>query len=112
MDIHHNTSLQSILEDDSISLSLRTCIHFCLGKGVKLWLVVWPFICSFHITHSTFTSTLCLRFNLIQPLASSFLMCECGHKLDTFSMHLVRCLFGSQRITTHDVIRDVMYALT
>jgi hypothetical protein len=29
MDIHHNTSIKSILEDDSI----------CLGKGARLWLV-------------------------------------------------------------------------
>jgi hypothetical protein len=38
-------------------------------------------------------------------------MCECGHRLDASNMQLVHCLFGSQRITTHDAIRDVMYAL-
>jgi hypothetical protein len=32
--------------------------------------------------------------------------------LNAFSMHLIRCPFKSQRIATHDVIRDVMYALT
>jgi hypothetical protein len=38
-------------------------------------------------------------------------MCECEHMLDTFDMHLVRCLFGGQQITTYDAIQDIMYAL-
>ncbi len=40
MDFHHDTSLRSILEDDSISLTSRAHICFCLGKGTMLWLVV------------------------------------------------------------------------
>jgi hypothetical protein len=112
MDIHHDMSLRSILENDSISSCLRVHIHFCLGKGVGLWLVVRPFICLFHIAHSTFTSTLCFHLALIQPLASSFLMCECWHRLDASNTHLVRYLLGSQQITTHDAIWDIMYAFT
>ncbi len=50
MDIHHNTSLRSILEDDSIFSTLRSRVHFCSGKGVGLWLFVRPFIYSFCIT--------------------------------------------------------------
>jgi len=66
MDIHHNTSFKFILEDDSISSTSKACICFCLGKGVGLWLIVRPFIHSFHITHSTFTLKLCFssRFDL------------------------------------------------
>ncbi len=89
-DIHHDTSLKSILEDDSISSTSKTCIHFCLGKGVGLWLVVRPYVCSFHIAHSIFTSGLFFCFNLIQLSASN----ECGHRLDAFGTHLVRCPFG------------------
>jgi hypothetical protein len=95
MDIHHDTSLKSILEDDSISSSSRAHIHFCLGKGAGLWLVVKPFIYSFHITHFTFTSTLCFHLGLIQPLTSSFFMCECQHRLDAFNTHLVHYMFGN-----------------
>ncbi len=62
MDIHHNTSIGSILEDDSISLESKTRIHYCLGKGAWSWLVVRPFIHSLCITHFTFTSTLCSCF--------------------------------------------------
>jgi len=51
-------------------------------------------------------------FGLIQPLAFSVFMCECEHKLDTFGTHLVHCPFGGQRISTHDAIQNVMYALT
>ncbi len=111
MDIHHNTSLRFIFEDDSISPTSRACIHFCLGKGVGLWLVVRLYIRSFRITHSIFTSTLRFCLGLIQPLAFSLFMCECEHRLDTFDTHLIHCLFGSQHITTHDTIRNVMYAL-
>jgi hypothetical protein len=109
MDFHHDTSLGSILEDDSISSTSRTCIRFCLGERASLWLVGKPSIYSFHIAHSTFTSTLCFRLSLIQPSASNILMCECGHGLDAFGMHLVCCSFGGLQIATHDVIRDVMY---
>ncbi len=51
------------------------------------------------------------RFGLIQPSTSSLFMCECEHGLNSSSMHLVRCSFKSQRITTHDTIWNVMYVL-
>jgi hypothetical protein len=111
MDIYHNTSLNDILEDDSISSASKTRICFCSSKGARLWLVNKSSIHSFHIIHFTFTSTLCFHFNLIQPLASSLLTCECGHELDAFSMHLAHCPFGGQQIATHNVIQNVMYAL-
>jgi len=104
MDIHHNTSLKSILEYDSISSTSKTYICFHLDKGARLWLVTKPFIYSFCITQSTFTSTLHFHLNLIQPSAFSFLMYENGHKLNTSSTHLVHCPFWSQQITTHDTI--------
>jgi hypothetical protein len=81
------------------------------GGGGGLWLIARPFICSFYIAHSTFTSMLHFCFNLIQPLAYNFFTCECGHRLDTFGMHLVGCLFGGQRIITHDANQDAIYAL-
>ncbi len=76
----------------------RAHICFCLGKGARLWLVVRPCIRSFCIAHSTFILVLCFHFDLIQPLASSFLMCECEHKLDASNMHLIHCLLGGQWI--------------
>jgi hypothetical protein len=112
MDIHHDTSFTYILEDGSISLASIANIRSCLCKGARLWLIVRPYICSFHITHFIFISALCIRFGLIQPLASNLLMCECGHGLDASSTHLVHCPFGSQQIATHDAIRDIVYAFT
>jgi hypothetical protein len=41
MDIHHDTSFRSILEDDSISFISKSCIHFCLGKGGKVMVDYW-----------------------------------------------------------------------
>jgi hypothetical protein len=58
-----------------------------------------------------FTATLCFCLNLIQPSTSNLLTCECGYGLDTFDTHLTCCLFRGQRIATHDIIKDVMYAL-
>jgi hypothetical protein len=104
MDIHHNTSFRSILEDDFISLTSRIRIHFYSGKGARLWLITKPFICSFYIAHFFFTLALRFRFDLIQPSASNLLTCECGHELDTSSTHLTRCPFGGQWIATDDVI--------
>jgi hypothetical protein len=65
MNIHHDTSFRSILKDDSISITCKAHIHFCLGKGVRLWLIARPFIYSFHIAHSTFILTLYFCLNLI-----------------------------------------------
>jgi hypothetical protein len=35
MDIHHDTSFRSILEDDSISFTFKVHICFCSSKGVR-----------------------------------------------------------------------------
>jgi hypothetical protein len=53
MDIHHDTSFRSILEDDSISSTSRAHIHFCLSKGARLWLIVKLAIYLF-VSHHTF----------------------------------------------------------
>ncbi len=111
MDIHHDTSLKFILEDNSISSTSKACICSYSGKGAGLWLVTKPYIHSFCVTHFTFTSMLCFCLGLMKPSTSSLLTCECGHGLDVSSTHLVRCSFGGQHIATHDDIRDVMYAL-
>jgi hypothetical protein len=109
--MHHDTSFSSILENDFIFLTSKAHNCSCSSKGARLWLVVRPSIRSFHITHSTFISILHFCFDLIQPSASNFLMCECGHELDTFGTHLVHCMFEGQQIATYDAIRDIMYAL-
>jgi succinate dehydrogenase hydrophobic anchor subunit len=104
MDVHHETSLRSILEDDSISSTSRACICSCLGKGERLWLIVRPSICLFHIAHSIFILVLPFHLGLIKFLTSNFFMCECGHGLDAFDTHLICCSFGGQRIATHNAI--------
>jgi hypothetical protein len=111
MDIHHDTSLSSILEDDSISSSSKAHICSCWAKGARVWLLARPSIYSFHITHFIFTLVLRFCLSLIQHLMSSFFTCECGHGLDASNTHLARCPFGGLRITAHDAIRNVMYAL-
>jgi hypothetical protein len=72
MDIRHDASFRFILEDDSIILALRVRVYSCSGKGVMVWLITKPSICSFHITHFTFILTLCFCFSLIQPLTFNF----------------------------------------
>jgi hypothetical protein len=104
MDIHHDTSLRSILKDDSNSSACGARICSCLGKGVGIWLVARLSIRSFHITHFIFTLVLHFHLGLIQPLTFSLFMCECEHELDAFGTHLVYCLLGGQRIATHDAI--------
>jgi hypothetical protein len=47
MDIHHNTSLKSILKNDSISLAFGVRIQFCSNKGTRLWLIFKSSFCSF-----------------------------------------------------------------
>jgi hypothetical protein len=96
MDIHHDSSLKCILEDDSISSASKAQICSYLSKGARLWLVVTPFIHLFYIAHYIFTLVLRFRFNLIQLLAFSLFTCECGHGLDSFDIHLTCCLFESQ----------------
>jgi len=46
MDIHHDTSFRSILED----VTSKTRIRSCSGKGARLWLIVKPSICFLHYT--------------------------------------------------------------
>ncbi len=93
MDIHHDTSLKFILEDDSISSAFRTRIRSCSSKGARLWLIVKPSIYLLYITHFIFILTLCFHLNLIQPSTFSLFMCECEHGLDTYGTHLAHCSF-------------------
>ncbi len=85
MDIHHNTSFRSILEENSISSTSRAHICSCSGKGARLWLIFKP---------SIFISTLHFHLGLIQPLTFHLFMCEHGHGLDASGTHLTRCPFG------------------
>jgi hypothetical protein len=101
------------------SFSIHTFTNFYFGCEPKvkvmiagLWLVAMPFICSFCIAHFTYISMLSFHPSLIQPLASYFFTCECGHGLDAFGMHLVSLPFGGYQIAAHDVIRDTMYVFT
>jgi len=112
MDIHHNTFFRSILENDSICLTSKTCIRSYLNKGARLRLITRSSTYSFCITHFIFTSTLHFCFNLIQPLTFSLLTCECGRGLNTSNTHLTHCSFEVQWITTHGTIRDIMYTFT
>jgi hypothetical protein len=93
MDIHHNTSFESILEDDSIFSTFKAYICSCLGKGAGLWLIVKPSIYSFWIAHFTFTLTLHFCFSLIQHSTSNFFSCECGHGLNASNTPLTHCPF-------------------
>jgi len=95
MNFHHNTSFKSILEDDPISLESKAHIHFCSGKGERLWLVIRPFICLFCITRFIFTLVLCFCLGLISPSTFSLFMCECEHGLNPPNTHLVHCPFGN-----------------
>jgi hypothetical protein len=110
MDYHHDTTFKSILEDDSISLASKTHICFYSNKGARLWLVVWPSIHLFCITHFIFTLALRFYLDLIQPSTSNFFTCECEHGLDAFGIQLTHCPFGGQWIATHGTIQDVIYA--
>jgi len=87
MDIHHNISFRSILEDDLISFAFKVHICFCSNKGVELWLNIKPSICLFHIANYIFT--LVLHFHLV-------FMCECGHGLNVSDTQLTRCSFEGQ----------------
>ncbi len=65
MDIHHDTSLKSILKEDSISSASKVHICFCSSKGARLWFITRPYIYSFCIAHSTFTLVLHFCLGLI-----------------------------------------------
>jgi hypothetical protein len=65
MDIHHDTSLRCILENDYISLTSKVHICSCSNKKVGLWLVVKSFIGLFCIAHFIFTLALCFHLSLI-----------------------------------------------
>ncbi len=78
MDTHHDTSFESILEDDFISSTSTTYICSCLGKGVRLWLIIRLFVSSFHIAHFIFTLMLHFGLDLIQPSTFNLFTYECG----------------------------------
>jgi hypothetical protein len=59
MDIHHDTSFMFILKNDSICSTSKARIHFCLGKGVGLWLLTSHlFVC--FASHILFSLQCCV----------------------------------------------------
>jgi hypothetical protein len=48
---------------------------------------------------------MCFCFSLIQLSTFSLFMCECGHGLDAYGMHLAHCPFGSWQIARRDAIK-------
>jgi hypothetical protein len=68
MDMHHDTSLRSVLEDDFISSTSKAYIRSCLGKGAGLWLIVKSPIYSFRIAHSTFIFAFLFSFRFDSTL--------------------------------------------
>jgi hypothetical protein len=110
MDIHHDTSFRSVLEDDSFLMLLEPTFAFVGAKGgamVDYWAIYM------YVPHRTLyfhiNNNFCL--SLIQPSKSSLFMCECGHGSNASGTHLTCCPFKGQQIATHNTIKDVMYAL-
>jgi len=75
--------------------------------------VAKPFICSFHIAHSIFTSVLCFHLGLVQPSTSNLLMCECEHRLDASSivMPVHGLIHDGQSRACPCVLLGLMYGL-
>jgi hypothetical protein len=44
-------------------------------------------------------------------MVAHLLWCQRDHTIDDLSIHLLRCLFGSEHITTHDTLWDIVIAI-
>jgi hypothetical protein len=51
-----------------------------------------------------FSLALCTRLNLPHSIARNFSQCICGQAIDLTWIHLLCCVHGGERTTTHDII--------
>ncbi|CAM6098052.1 unnamed protein product [Calypogeia fissa] len=59
-----------------------------------------------------FSTSLWVRLGLPHPGLLGQPSCVCGHPLDPVGTHILRCSHGSERMATHDDLRDVLAIIT
>ena len=56
-----------------------------------------------------FVTALRLRLGLPYPCLATYAACSCGHLLDHLGTHLLRCVRGGERTSSHDSMWDADY---
>ncbi len=68
------------------------------------------FLLLFFVTleRAHFLTTLHTCLGLPHPIVANFSWCQCGHTIDNLDTHLFRCPCGSDCITAHNTLRDII----
>jgi hypothetical protein len=84
--------------------------HFCscvsLGAGIKL--LARPTISTFHLLSAHFLIALRICLGLPHPTVAHLSQCQCGHTIDNLGTHLLRCPCGSEHITAHNTLWNIV----
>ncbi len=51
-------------------------------------------------------------FNIPHPIVTHISRCKYGHTIDELGIHLLCCLCGNEHTTNHDMIQDIVIAIT
>jgi hypothetical protein len=70
-------------------------------------LVVGPPNHSFTLPSNVFSTALHIRLNFSHPLILRVSHCICSQHLDPMGIHLLHCIYGEERMASHDVVWDV-----
>jgi hypothetical protein len=88
-------------------LCSSTSLFMCGFKVRRLVLThpTTPAICLF-LAH--FITTLWTRLGLPHPMVVHLSWCQCGHTIESLSIHLFWCFFKSEDIITHDTLQNII----
>ncbi len=95
--------------------SFRCCatlLRSCAGLVIGASLLAHPNTPSFHLSYAHFLITLCIQFDIPHPAIAHFSQCQCGHTINDLCIQLLHCLYGNECTATHDMLQDVVVAIT
>jgi hypothetical protein len=90
---------------------VQACLHFCVGLVARAWLLAHLITPSFYLSSAHCFITLHIRFNVPHLTILDISQSQCGHTIDDLGIHLLCCLCKSERIATHDTLRDTIEAI-
>jgi len=104
--IHEHEFVSLLL--DTLSDIMQAHLCSCANRGVGIWLLAHPTTLAFCLFSIHFLTRLRTYFGLPHLMITHPSQCQCGHTITNLDIHLLQCLFESERTTTHDTFWNII----
>jgi hypothetical protein len=102
--LHHNTFWSTL--SNMIFEAHYAQILSCSNPRASAWLTIQPIFPSIQLTSMVFSIVLWIQPGVPHPSITNILWCVCTHPIDLMGMHVLCCVHGNERITTHGIVHN------